>query len=297
MTYKDGGAFRRALDARLLAQSRQSGVALVRLRKLVAFDRFLARLALEQPGQWLLKGGVAMQLRLGGLARTTKDIDLLLALPHSAAYQTLVHAARRDLGDWFAFTVEPARGPLPGIGEGGLRFPATALLDGRVFESFHVDVGSGDPVVESPESLTMPALLAFSGITPAVVPCYPVSQHIAEKVHAYVRPHPTGANTRVRDLVDLVLLARNCSVDGAKLHAALQATFAARDFGTLPLSLPDPPTDWRPSFKLLCAQVGLGDLDLAEAMTQVRRFLEPVLQEPLEAVWSPEQQIWVPTKR
>lgn len=297
MTYTDGSAFRRALETRLLAQSRQSGVALVRLRKLVAFDRFLARLAIEQPGQWLLKGGVALQLRLGSLARTTKDIDLLLALPHSAIHQTLAHAARRDLGDWFAFTVEPARGPLQGIGEGGLRYPATALLDGRVFESFHIDVGSGDPVVESPDTLTMPALLAFSDIAPALVPCYPVSQHIAEKVHAYVRPHPTGANTRVRDLVDLVLFARNCSVDGEKLHRALQATFSARDFGPPPLSLPDPPADWRPSFKLLCAQIGLVDLDLVEATAEVRRFLEPVLGEPVAGVWSPEQQTWVPMRR
>ncbi len=143
----------------------------------------------------------------------------------------------------------------------------------------------------------MPALLAFSGISPAVVPCYPVSQHIAEKVHAYVRPHPTGANTRVRDLVDLVLLARNCSVDGEKLHAALQATFAARDFGAPPVSLPDPPADWRASFKLLCAQVGLGDLDLATATAKVRSFLEPVLQQPVAGVWLPEQQAWAPTRR
>ena len=37
---------------------------LVRLRKLVAFDRFLARLALAQPDAWILKGGLALQLRL-----------------------------------------------------------------------------------------------------------------------------------------------------------------------------------------------------------------------------------------
>jgi hypothetical protein len=65
MSYNSGAAFRRALEDRLLAQSRASGLALVRLRKLVAFDRLLARLAAAQPGQWLLKGGVALQLRLG----------------------------------------------------------------------------------------------------------------------------------------------------------------------------------------------------------------------------------------
>ncbi|MEA3328001.1 MAG: nucleotidyl transferase AbiEii/AbiGii toxin family protein [Chloroflexota bacterium] len=50
---------------------------LSRLRKLVVFDRFLARLFQDQPDHWVFKGGFALQLRLGERARTTKDIDLL----------------------------------------------------------------------------------------------------------------------------------------------------------------------------------------------------------------------------
>jgi len=292
MSYNSGAAFRRALEDRLLAQSRASGLALIRLRKLVAFDRLLARLAAAQPGQWLLKGGVALQLRLGSLARTTRDMDLLLVSPRSAVYEALAHAARLELADWFEFTVAPARGALPGIGEGGLRFPVTALLDGRVFESFHVDVGSGDPVVEPAEILLMPPLLAFAGIAPATVSCYPLAQHIAEKVHAYVRPHVTGANTRVRDLVDLVLIARYCAVDGAQLHAALQATFAARAQGALPAHLPEPPAAWRIPFKALCVEVGLGDLDPIQALVQVRDFVEPALTGADTGIWSPAQHAW-----
>lgn len=59
MTYSSGAAFRRALEDRLLAQSLRSNTPLVRLRKLVAFDRFLARLVQTHPGGWLLKGGGA----------------------------------------------------------------------------------------------------------------------------------------------------------------------------------------------------------------------------------------------
>lgn len=55
MKYQNGGAFRRALEDRLRAQSLKSSVALVRLRKMVAFDRFLARLLLAQPDTWVLK--------------------------------------------------------------------------------------------------------------------------------------------------------------------------------------------------------------------------------------------------
>ncbi len=65
MKYSDGAAFRHALEDRLRAQGLASGVPLVRLRKLAAFDRFLARLIADQPNDWILKGGLALQLRLG----------------------------------------------------------------------------------------------------------------------------------------------------------------------------------------------------------------------------------------
>jgi hypothetical protein len=96
----------------------------------------------------------------------------------------------------------------------------------------------------------------------------------------------------VRDLVDLVMIARHCSVDGAKLRQALQATFAARDQGALPPRLPEPPTEWRIPFKSLCMQVGLGDLDPAQAIAQVRGFLEPALTGADARIWSPAKQAW-----
>jgi hypothetical protein len=87
---------------------------LVRLRKMVVFDRLLARLMQAQPDAWVLKGGLALQLRLGNQARTTKDMDVLLAAPRDQAndvHQALVRAALLDLGDWFRFEVER---PCPG---------------------------------------------------------------------------------------------------------------------------------------------------------------------------------------
>ncbi len=188
MSYQTGQAFRRALEARLLNQSTQGSVSLVRLRKLVAFDRFLARLLVAQPDGWLLKGGLALQLRLGERARTTKDIDVLLRLPHPQIGPTLMRAAVLDLGDWFSFTVQQDPAQLPGLADGGWRFFVTARLDSRRFESFHVDIGVGDPVLEPAEALTTPPLLVFAGIAALTLPCYPLSQHLAEKVHAYVKP-------------------------------------------------------------------------------------------------------------
>lgn len=66
MTYESNVAFRRALEDRLRNQSLSSGVSLVRPRKRVAFECPLARLETDQPERWVLKGGLALELRLGG---------------------------------------------------------------------------------------------------------------------------------------------------------------------------------------------------------------------------------------
>jgi hypothetical protein len=74
--YQTAEAFRTALEQRLKNEAEESGVALMRLRKRVAFERFLARLAASESGGWVLKGAFALELRLGIRTRTTKDIDL-----------------------------------------------------------------------------------------------------------------------------------------------------------------------------------------------------------------------------
>ena len=73
MRYESGGAFRMALEVRLRAESLDTNVPLARLRKTVAFDRLLARMMnADQGDRWLLKGGLALQVRMSEGARTTK---------------------------------------------------------------------------------------------------------------------------------------------------------------------------------------------------------------------------------
>lgn len=105
MRYSSGGAFRRALEERLRKQSFQSGIPLARMRKMIAFDRFLARLFHDQPEEWVVKGRLALQLRLGERARTTKDVDLLLLVQLQEIYPRLRKAGAYDLADWFHFEV------------------------------------------------------------------------------------------------------------------------------------------------------------------------------------------------
>lgn len=290
--YQSGAAFRRALEDRLASQSAKTQTPLVRLRKLVAFDRFLARLVQIEPDTWLLKGGLVLQLRLSQHARTTKDMDLLSLVDQGEVSEILMRAALLDLQDWFFFAVRSAPATLPGPGHGGLRFFVTALVAGRMFEGFHVDVGGGDPVIEPAEMLETPSMLTFAGIPPVMVPCYPLTQHLAEKVHAYVRPGTTGDSTRVKDLVDILLIAEHMTINGPVLRTAIQATFTAQGVGDLPPTLPAPPPAWALTFRKLADEVGLSRATLAEAVQAARRFIDPVLDETTQGNWSPERQSW-----
>lgn len=291
MIYSSAGAFRRALETRLNAMSRATGQPLTRLRKMVTFERFLARIAVSHGETWLLKGGVAIQYRLGERARTTLDMDLLADGPRDSIHSTLASAGLLELGDWFEYLVGQPHRPVTDDAH-SIRFQIEAQLDGRPFEVFHLDVGWGDPVLESADVIAAPSLLTFAGLEPVAFPCYPLSQHLAEKVHALTQPHPSGASSRVKDLVDVLLIASQSDLDAQSVSAAIAATFMARHTHAWPSSLPEPPDSWSLPYQRLAADVGLAQTELRTAMEQARRFLHPILQHSAGGAWDPKKSVW-----
>src|ERR1039457_340638 len=75
--YKTAVDLRRAIEARLKIDAETKGTDYGRLRRIVVFDRIAARLSVSDLG-WVLKGGTALEFRLGLRARATKDLDLVL---------------------------------------------------------------------------------------------------------------------------------------------------------------------------------------------------------------------------
>lgn len=72
--YSSPAAFKQALEQRLRA-SAKSGAEMARSRQLLVFNRFLARVVVAMGDAVVLKGGLALELRLER-ARTTRDVDL-----------------------------------------------------------------------------------------------------------------------------------------------------------------------------------------------------------------------------
>ena len=70
--------------------------------------------------------------------------------------------------------------------------------------------------------------LAFAGVRSRTVELIDINRHAAEKLHALTRSYSDRRSTRVRDLVDLVLLLENDYLDDDRCRAAIRTTFQQR---------------------------------------------------------------------
>lgn len=284
--YANSTSFRRALEDRLSDLAKKDGVGIQKLRRQVAFDRLLARLFHRKNSAlpWALKGGYAMELRIKS-ARATKDIDLavrdakLLSAnsneQNQAIRQLLQEHSKADLNDFFVFEIGDPMMDLDTAPYGGGRFPIEALMDERTFSKFHLDVGVGDVWMEPLESIQIHDWLSFAEIAPTSVLAVSKEQQFAEKLHAYTLPRGDRQNSRVKDLVDMVLLIQSPSINAERLSEAIQATFNRRRTHEFPANLPPPPVAWKQSFTMLAAECGLSE-DLDKAFFVVQSYVEKI---------------------
>jgi hypothetical protein len=293
MKYADAAAFRMALEQRLKDRANGDGALLARERKRVAFDRLLARLLAVAEGRWLLKGGFALDLRLAARARSTKDIDIEWRAEESDLLDTLLDAADHDSGDFFVFATERAGVPEDRLG-GSHRFRMSATLAGRPFETFLLDVGlRADEPIDS-EILRTDDLLGFAGIDPVEVAAIPLELQTAEKLHAYTRTYEGDrTSTRVKDLVDLALIAELSSLDAGDLRGQVETVFSLRGTHPPPTNLPPPPANWATPFRRLAEEVG-APAKLEDGHRDAAALLDPVLSGEVTAgAWNPEERCWI----
>jgi predicted nucleotidyltransferase component of viral defense system len=277
MPYESPAALRVALEARLRQEAAGRGVRPDRLRRRAVFERLLVRLDAAGPGAWVLKGGTALEVRWRERARGTRDLDLALREPPAdgtALRELLIAQLADDIdGDRFSFQVGAPR-PLAEdlAGRPGWRFPIRAMLAGREFAAVRVDVVLRSEELLATERLRLPGALAFAGFPDRDVEVVTPAQHFAEKLHALTRRYPDRDNTRVRDLVDLVLLIQDGALTSAEAWQVSRHVFAARATHELPAEIPDPPASWAPTYATLAGELGVQAGSLADAMERLRRF-------------------------
>jgi hypothetical protein len=191
-------------------------------------------------------------------------------------------------------TSSSSRSNGPGRLGGSHRFRVSATLASRPFETFLLDVGLGAEDTLATEILRTDDLLGFAGIEPVEVAAVPLELQVAEKFHAYTRSYEgQRPSTRVKDLVDLGLIAELSSLDAATLHREVATVFTLRETHSPPATLPPPPPEWETPFRRLAKEVGASET-LEAGHRDAAALLDPVLSgEVTTGTWNKDERRWV----
>ena len=128
------------------------------------------------------------------------------------------------------------------------------------FVKFHLDVSTGDVLHARLTNHFPGARLAqgFAGIAGRrIFQQYHQKEQFAEKLHAYTLPRVGRENSRVKDLVDLILLIERAKLDTTRLPRAVRETFQRRKTHEIPVNLASPPASWSRPFAEMAAECGL----------------------------------------
>lgn len=259
MTYDSPQALRAALEARIRNESAATGMSPDRLRRRVIFQRIVARLQRAEPRCWVIKGGMALEVRLRDAARLTKDIDL--GLRDDAGHagdlrERLVDALGRDPdGDGFEFAVGRP-GQMAEDSGGGMtwRVAVGVRFAGRRFGSIRMDISPRSHELDITDIVPLPNSLDFAGVETVEVEIVEVHRHAAEKLHAMLKDYGERENSRVRDLADLMLLRESGLLSVPRLAVNVTAVWEERNSTAPPETFPDLPAGWPERYERLAAE-------------------------------------------
>jgi hypothetical protein len=279
--YSSAADFKQALENHL--RRKATGLDVTRRRQRLVFQRLLTRIAHKLGQTVVLKGGLALELRLER-ARTTRDVDLVLFGSEAALLERLQALGQEDHGDFLTFEIQPSKDTPEVTGDGvlygGKRFRVEAKLAGKLYGApFGLDIVFGGHMLGEATPVVDEDYLGFE-------------THLAEKLHAYTLPRPSP-NSRVRDLPDMALLATVPDpLTGRRIAEAIHKTFQARATHAVPGVLPPPPSAWRTLYADLAQEHRLPWKGIDELVAAVQAFLDPVLRGEDCGAWLREPWSW-----
>lgn len=285
-------------EASRVVKSGESGLTLTEQITQANHDRFLSRVFADgDRSEWLLKGGTAMLARVAR-SRATRDLDLAStsAADLDAAQDALERVASRDLGDHLHFQLvsvkETGRGEnQPGVRTRRLVFAGQDVNTGRRLFDVPVDLVVGPPPIGTVETKEPSHRMRLGRPLPThSYRLFPIADQIAEKVTATMSTYVGRPSSRVKDLIDLVTIARTQVVNLSELQAALDAKRALsrlEPFGEFSV-----PGEWERSYRPLSVRTpAVGETrTLVSATELVKRLVDPALVDERvdkHLTWSP----------
>jgi nucleotidyltransferase AbiEii toxin of type IV toxin-antitoxin system len=253
----------------------EEGIAADRLRRWVSTQILLGALARREDDdderRFLLKGGVAMELRLRLRARATKDVDIIVIPDEDGDVIDALQEALEEpyLNFGFRLTRVQSIGDTP-----AQRMDVKMTYRDRPWATLRLE--ASPPGAERTEAEVISAFsltqLGLEG--PEQVACQSLRYQIATKLHAVTERFQTGENDRFRDLIDLLLLG-DLEPDLAQVAEACRDVFSARGKQFWPPHLSIEPS-WPEQYRALAIEQGFSIQDAAEAAERVQEMIDAI---------------------
>lgn len=264
------------LEKYVLAVANAEGVAAPRVRHWVSFMMLcgaLDRASVSQGGRrCVVKGGVALELRIRARARATQDLDVVIECEEHELVTALDEALRTPYGAC-TFTRRPTVLPLR---PHGVRVEVQVAYQTQRWATIKLDATSPDAAMEE-ERVAAISLAPFGLVGPESVPCLSLRYHIAQKFHGLTKVHGDGTeHDRYRDAIDLLLLRPLIDRSNLlELRAACEETFRVRAGHRWPpvIALSE---RWRGPFANDARAVALDIVDLVEAESALPAFVSAI---------------------
>jgi hypothetical protein len=236
------------LHSRVGAYARKNGLAPGRLYQRIYTELFLGLLAEAQARgiipMYLLKGGMAIELRFGIRARASRDVDVGIV----SGGENLTLLFDKVLAVGFAGFEFRRRGESRLLENASTyRIVVEMSYKGRIFGSLSVDLNEAD--YETASDVVMTGVIAALGLPgPLSVPILDTYLQIAQKLHGATEPsRPDYKNRRYRDLLDVLVFARSneVNIDFRRLAEVCTAEFSRREHHRVWPPVFSLPPDWR----------------------------------------------------
>ena len=232
-------------------------------------------------------------------ARATRDIDLLsTGNDLEEAVEELKRLAVIDRGDFVTFSYA---GMTPIKAEDEYRTGANVRFHVRLgnkrLQDISIDLVIDDIPQEDFDTIMPADRITVRGLPTCAYRVYAVESSLADEFCGIVERHHGRPSSRQKDLVDVVVYVRSCTIDGTKLFRRLKLECLARKM-PLPMHF-EIPQEWfdvgEVRFRKLCRQVSLtSDVDTVAAAVAIgAAFFDPVLDRSAEGkAWNPVLGCW-----
>jgi hypothetical protein len=230
---------------------------------------------------FIVKGGVAMELRIRLRARATKDVDLIFrgdvgdGGAHRVANVLMDTLDDAFEGTYSGFTFRRKEEPEAIHDTGSYHLDVAMDYAGRSWQTLRIEVSTAETGASEIEFVEAAISIDdFLLESPRTVAVLSLRYQIAQKLHAVTEQPEDRENDRARDLVDLQLL-EDLADDLGPVRAACVEVFAERAKQAWPPILAVQ-RGWGALYERVARDLDFSVTDVEEATAHVRAFIAAI---------------------